>query len=41
MSKLKVNATPIGELKARPGNARTHDRKQIRKIAQSISRLGS
>lgn len=36
----KVQTLPIAELKPRPGNARTHSQKQIRKIAQSIRQFG-
>jgi DNA modification methylase len=37
---LDFEAMPVASLKAYPGNARTHSRKQIRQIANSIQRFG-
>src|SRR5919204_4506692 len=37
---VDVEALPIVSLKPYPGNARTHSRKQIRQIANSIQRFG-
>jgi hypothetical protein len=37
---LKVEMLPPEALKAYPGNARTHSKKQIRQIAKSIERFG-
>jgi DNA modification methylase len=37
---LKVEILPPEALKAYPGNARTHSKKQIRQIAKSIKRFG-
>ena len=37
---LKVEMLPPEALKAYPGNARTHSKKQIREIAKSIKRFG-
>src|SRR3978361_748523 len=40
MSKLVVEYLPVGSLRAYPRNARTHSKKQIRQIADSIQRFG-
>ena len=40
MSELKVTYQPISALKPRPRNPRTHTKKQIRQIADSIKRFG-
>lgn len=40
MNRSQVVDLPIGSLKPRSRNARTHSRKQIRKIADSITRFG-
>jgi DNA modification methylase len=37
---LQVQYLPIGELRANPCNARTHSKRQIRQIAESISAFG-
>src|SRR5262249_15026298 len=36
----KVEYVPVSRLKPHPGNARTHSRKQIQQIAESIKRFG-
>ena len=36
----KIKLLPIGEIKPNPRNARTHSKKQIRQIADSISAFG-
>lgn len=36
----KVEMQPVSALRAYAGNARTHSKKQIRQIAESISRFG-
>src|SRR5580704_17876457 len=36
----KIEILPVGELRPYPNNARTHSRKQIRQIAESIKRFG-
>src|SRR5580704_15410563 len=36
----KIEIHPVGELAPYPNNARTHSRKQIRQIAESIKRFG-
>ena len=36
----KIELTPVGRLKAYSRNARTHTRKQIRQIADSVKRFG-
>ena len=40
MTDLKLTYLPLGELKPRAGNARTHTKKQIGQIAASIERFG-
>lgn len=40
MTKLKIETKPISELRPRPGNPRTHSKKQIAQIAASISKFG-
>ncbi len=37
---LQVEYLPIGELRANPRNARTHSRRQLRQIAESIKAFG-
>jgi DNA modification methylase len=37
---MKVEYTRVGDLRPYPNNARTHSRKQIRQIANSITRFG-
>src|SRR6476620_7289070 len=37
---MKIEYTPVRELRPCPNNARTHSRKQIRQIARSIERFG-
>ena len=39
-SSITIEAIPIGGLRPYPGNARTHSKKQIRQIADSIKRFG-
>src|ERR1044071_2736049 len=36
----EIELLPIGEIKPNPRNARTHSKKQIRQIADSISTFG-
>lgn len=40
MTKLKIENRSISELRPRPGNPRTHSKKQIAQIAASISKFG-
>src|ERR1700735_3574658 len=40
MSARTIENLPIGQLHSRPRNARTHSKKQIRQIAESIKRFG-
>jgi ParB/RepB/Spo0J family partition protein len=40
MPELKVTYQPLSVLKTRPRNPRTHTKKQIRQIADSIKRFG-
>ena len=40
MSDLKILSVSPDKLRPYPGNARTHSRKQIRQIADSIERFG-
>ena len=40
MAKLSIEYRPIGDLKPRPTNPRTHSKKQIEQIAASIHRFG-
>jgi ParB-like chromosome segregation protein Spo0J len=40
MSAQTIENLPIGQLRTWPRNARTHSRKQIRQIAESIRRFG-
>jgi ParB-like chromosome segregation protein Spo0J len=40
MHSMAVEAMPVASLKPYAGNARTHSRKQIRQIANSIQRFG-
>ena len=37
---MKIEYTPVRELRPHPNNARTHSRKQIRQIANSIEKFG-
>ena len=37
---MKIEYTPVHELRPYPNNARTHSRKQIRQIARSIEKFG-
>ena len=37
---MKINYTPVRELRSYPNNARTHSKKQIRQIANSIKKFG-
>src|SRR5713101_7756407 len=37
---MKIEYTPVRELRPHPNNARTHSKKQIRQIAKSIERFG-
>src|SRR5262245_4243626 len=37
---MKIECTPISELRPYPNNARTHSRKQIKQIAKSIEKFG-
>jgi DNA modification methylase len=37
---ITVDPMPVGSLRPHPGNARTHSKKQIRQIAESIRRFG-
>jgi DNA modification methylase len=37
---MKIEYTPVRELRPHPNNARTHSRKQIRQIAKSIQKFG-
>ena len=39
-SKLQITYRPVGELKDNPRNARTHSKRQIRQIANSIMEFG-
>lgn len=36
----RLVSTPLGELKPQPRNPRTHSKKQLKQIAQSIQRFG-
>lgn len=36
----KIEMVPVSALKPYPGNARRHSKKQIRQIAESITRFG-
>jgi ParB-like chromosome segregation protein Spo0J len=40
MSARTIENLPIGQLHSWPRNARSHSRKQIRQIAESIRRFG-
>ena len=40
MTSLNIEHVTIGQLRPYPGNARTHSKKQIRQIANSIERFG-
>ncbi|MCH9000697.1 MAG: ParB N-terminal domain-containing protein [Proteobacteria bacterium] len=40
MSNRKIEITPVSNLKSRPTNPRTHSKKQIRQIADSIKQFG-
>jgi ParB-like chromosome segregation protein Spo0J len=40
MGKLNITETAIGALKPYPRNARTHSKKQLRQIAESIKKFG-
>src|SRR5712691_8650171 len=37
---MKIEYTPVRELRPHPNNARTHSKKQIRQIAKSIAQFG-
>ena len=37
---MKIEYTPVRELRPHPNNARTHSKKQIRQIAKSIEQFG-
>jgi ParB-like chromosome segregation protein Spo0J len=37
---MKIEYTPVRELRFYPNNARTHSKKQIRQIANSIAKFG-
>ena len=37
---MKIEPTPVRELRPHPNNARTHSKKQIRQIAKSIAQFG-
>ena len=37
---MKIEYTPVRELRPHPNNARTHSKKQIRQIANSIEQFG-
>src|SRR6266404_2299421 len=37
---MKIDHTPVHELQPYPNNARTHSRKQVRQIANSIKKFG-
>src|SRR5947207_15946793 len=37
---MKIEYTPVRELRPHPNNARTHSKKQIRQIANSIAKFG-
>src|SRR5258707_13609967 len=37
---MKIEVMPVGELRPYPNNARTHSKKQIRQIANSIQKFG-
>jgi ParB-like chromosome segregation protein Spo0J len=37
---MKIEYTPVRELRSYPNNARTHSKKQIRQIANSIAKFG-
>src|SRR5262245_5913312 len=38
--RMKIEYTPVRELRSYPNNARTHSKKQIRQIANSIAKFG-
>src|ERR1700719_4344923 len=40
MQSLSIESMPVSRLRPHAGNARTHSRKQIRQIANSIERFG-
>ena len=40
MRNLAIEQTPIHTLQVQPNNARTHSKRQIRQIAESIRRFG-
>ncbi len=40
MRNCKTENTPVSDLKPRSTNPRTHSKKQIRQIAESIERFG-
>jgi ParB-like chromosome segregation protein Spo0J len=40
MSDLSIETLPLSSLKPWPRNARTHSKKQIRQIAESITQFG-
>ena len=40
MHPMDVEVLPLAQLRPYPGNARTHSKKQIRQIANSIDRFG-
>jgi ParB-like chromosome segregation protein Spo0J len=37
---MKIEYTPVRELRPHPNNARTHSKKQIRQIANSMEKFG-
>src|SRR6516162_7766173 len=37
---MRVETTPVCELRPHPNNARTHSRKQVKQIAKSIEKFG-
>jgi len=39
-SELKITYRPIGELKSNPRNSRTHSKRQVRQIAESVKAFG-
>ncbi len=40
MANMNIEMHPVSTLRSWPGNARTHSRKQVRQIADSIRRFG-
>jgi hypothetical protein len=37
---MKIDHMPVGELRPYPNNARTHSKRQVRQIANSIQKFG-